>query len=173
MSCSQSKLCVVQSRQGWKASFLTEILHLACSMFLQSFHTSGADTGQSPCTVLNTLICVPMSKLACNPEPPPACACPAGLVFFVCNLVTAGWIKFLPNRAAPACVTGILALALIYIMVAQGRWVKHIFGRPPAFEVHISSRDCHAVQHLSMVRCQMVCTTSLVLHKQQIFGMGR
>ncbi|KAK9807138.1 hypothetical protein WJX73_009866 [Symbiochloris irregularis] len=57
-----------------------------------------------------------------------------GLVFFVCNLVTAGWIKFLPNKSAPACVTGILTLALIYIMVAQGRWVKHIFGRPPAFE---------------------------------------
>lgn len=52
-----------------------------------------------------------------------------GLVFFVVNLIFAGWIKFSPNKAAPACVTVILALALIYLSVTHGRWAKHIFGR--------------------------------------------
>lgn len=55
--------------------------------------------------------------------------CYAGLVFFVVNLIFAGWIKFSPNKAAPACVTVILALALIYLSVTHGRWAKHIFGR--------------------------------------------
>ena len=55
--------------------------------------------------------------------------CDAGLVFFVINLITAGWIKFSPNKSAPACVTVILTTALIYLAVTNGRWVKHIFGK--------------------------------------------
>ena len=61
----------------------------------------------------------------------------AGLVFFVVNLIFAGWIKFSPNISAPACTTVILALALIYLSITHGRWVKHIFGR-----THLSEVSC-------------------------------
>ena len=63
----------------------------------------------------------------------------AGLVFFVVNLIFAGWIKFSPNKAAPACVTVILATALVYLSVTHGRWVKHIFGRAHLSKVSIFS----------------------------------
>ncbi|KAK9828657.1 hypothetical protein WJX72_001365 [[Myrmecia] bisecta] len=51
-----------------------------------------------------------------------------GLAMFQANVIAAAWIKYIPYSTEATVASAIVGAGLLYLLLAHGRWVQHLFG---------------------------------------------